>query len=280
MERHFYFNILFLFFILTNLILASNVTYVNYELKRYDTVNRRCELEATFFYNSSDLTHIHLNDDPFKDSIYKQYFTNLNKCKLIIAVKNSSDLLLLTLSNGKIYNEVLIKKFNSKIQHIEPQWYYGRIYVLTKMNQKHSIYEFDLHSRLYTELVMFRADSSVLMTADPLQGTLTYSIKNKLFSLNILYLSNSNQIKSTNEFRKQKYENLLRYNATCDITGSFEFILTSSQIDGFSQIQFFYVRTEWGTKLRCILVEFECNCTPIRNEKASASFEQSNIFIN
>ena len=99
--------------------------------------------------------------------------------------------------------------------------------------------------------------------------TLTYAIENKLFALNIMYPSDSIPIMSSSQpivFRENSYEKFLNYSATCKYSSPFDFILTSSHIDGLSQIQFYYVKTKQSGILKCILVESECNCMKPSNE--------------
>lgn len=253
-----------------------------YEIKIFDWNLNECKTLINFKYdNKKTLEMIYMNDDT----------TNKNNEIMLIAVRDKFELVWIQLSNNKniIQNEMIIKKFSSQIIHLEPQWFFGRVYVLTQeSSQEHySIYEIDLNSKLIVKLHEFKTNSTAIhMTADPFQGTLTYSIENRLHSINIMYISSlaatNNNNNNNDHFQEYPYENILKYNATCKYHGSFDFLLTSSQLNGFSEIQFYYVKTKQGINLKCILVESECNCTPVDENKISAQFNKSNCnnFLN
>ena len=63
-----------------------------------------------------------------------------------------------------------MKEFDSKVVFIETKWLFNRIYILTKNNDEHNIYEVDLYYRILGLIATFRAKNSVLITADPFQG--------------------------------------------------------------------------------------------------------------
>ena len=122
-------------------------------------------------------------------------------------------------------------------------------------------------------------------------STVTYSIDNKLFQSNTLYLNlNETKLKQLNsnyfyEFDEiENDERLVNEEATCERYESFEFIITSSQIIGYASLQTIFAKTRSKkiNYIRCSIFNGECNCIPLNNKANSLmrdNFLKSRIFI-
>ena len=111
--------------------------------------------------------------------------------------------------------------------------------------------------------------------------TLTYSIGNQLVSLNIMYLTkpfSSKQSVRLKQFQTHPYERLLTYNATCKYFNTVEWIMISPHLEGFSQIEFFYVKTKQHDALTCTL-ENECICRKPPSSEFNSEFNKSLLFV-
>ena len=92
--------------------------------------------------------------------------------------------------------------------------------------------------------------------------------------VNTIYLSLSeNKLKQLNSndvvtFDVIAYERLLYETGTCERHDFFEFIVTSSQISGYSSLQTYYVKTRSKRipYVRCSVYDRDCNCIPLNSK--------------
>ena len=69
-------------------------------------------------------------------------------------------------------------------------------------------------------------------------------------------------------FTEIQYENLMSDFGTCEKYDFFDYIVTSSQIEGYDKMQTFYIKTK-SNKLQniiCSIFNQECNCVPLSNK--------------
>lgn len=161
---------------------------------------------------------------------------------------------------------------------------------MTKNNQENlnRIYEIDLYYKTIIEIVSFKVEHTqkVLLTSDPFHGTVSFIVDNYIQTVNTYYqnLSDSYIIKAKNtpyfEHLGQS-ENDTSESAYCNKSkfGLFEYVLTSSVIDGYTTIQTYYIKTK--TKyFKCIINEKQCSCGPIKHSNAKIQFYKLSNYYN
>jgi len=173
------------------------------------------------------------------------------KTKRILAVKNTNEIILL--NDGK---KILHKKFHTQITQIQVLWYFEKAFLLTysKQESTETAYELNLVSLRITSLITLYQNLSIYMLADPLQGTLTLSSNNKFLIINTAY-SDSNEP-----------SNLYHETANCSNFENVSFLVSSSQIDGYSKLQTYYLITDTNEYIECYIFENECDCIPVTNK--------------
>ena len=79
-----------------------------YELNTFDSKELKCKTVLNFNHSSSELDLVFLNDD--ESNQYQKYTGCTNSIhKIMIAVRNYSELILITKQNDSIQNDIVIK---------------------------------------------------------------------------------------------------------------------------------------------------------------------------
>ncbi|CAF0831769.1 unnamed protein product [Brachionus calyciflorus] len=255
-----------MFFQILISILVSTISCINYNytVKSWTDLFG-CHDLVNFSYNSK-LDMIFFNEQ------------NPNLQSQLIGVKNQNQLVQIIFQNSNIYQEILIKEFESKITLVEPKWEFERVYIVTfnELKNQSKIYEIDLVYKTIVEIVIFSLtyDQKLILTSDPFHGTVTYIVDNYFNIVNTNYLNLSQKSTQTNFKYLGKNENFLSESAYCIKSkyGSFEFVLTSSVIDGYESVQTYYIKTKFKYFKCLINVNSRCTCAPIKNLEFKENF--------
>lgn len=72
------------------------------------------------------------------------------------------------------------------------------------------------------------------------------------------------------------YDNYYMEFGVCNDFSRLNFLTTSSQIDGYSKLQTYYLITNLNEYLECFVYDKECNCVAVNNQTIIESIQKSN----
>ncbi len=230
------------------------------------TLTRQIDATSTFnlkrFNSDTNPTCSSLLSLSYPDnSSLTMAFSAPTEVNTILAVKNSNELILV--KGGK---EISLNKFNSPIAQLQPHWYFQKAFLLTQTVNESvttaTAYEISLVSHQITSLVSFKLVNHlpISMLADPLQATLTLAFNNQFLVINTAYIGSNDSA-----------SHLYHETALCWQFNTLNFLISSSQIDGYAKIQTYYISTDANDLIECFIFKNECDCIPITNQTVLAA---------